>query len=324
MILPPFTLHRPTSLEEAVATAARHHDEGVDYIAGGTDLLQNYKNRLHPRPHLVSLLAIPGLAAITPTSIGALATLADIAASPAVAESLPAVGEAASVVASVLVRNTATLGGNLLVDTRCHFLNQSAFWRQAKGSCLKAESDDCLVVPQKETCWATSSSDLAPAVMALGATIHTLGPEGEREMPAAEFYRHDGIARHHLAPGEIITRVSFPPTAATLRSGYEKLRVRDTFDYPLLGIAAALSLAPDNTLQTLQVVLGAVSTYPQAQDAITAPHLGQPLTDEAITAMAAAMSKAAEPKKNVSLSPAYRKKMVAVLSRRLLTALRDS
>ncbi|MBI3890235.1 MAG: FAD binding domain-containing protein, partial [Candidatus Wallbacteria bacterium] len=156
MLLPRFELHRPATVREAVEIAARFGAD-CDFVAGGTDLLQNYKNRLNPRPHLVSLAGLGELRELTPVRVGALVTLAELEDSAVARRTMGVVASAASKVASPLVRQTATVGGNLLVETRCFFFNQSPLWRESKGFCMKADGDVCLVVPQKEKCYATFS-----------------------------------------------------------------------------------------------------------------------------------------------------------------------
>ena len=178
MILPPFELHRPRSVDEAIGIASGL-DGDFDYVAGGTDLLQNYKNRLNRKGHLVSLADLPEMRGISATRIGALERLADIERSPVILDRLPGVARAASQIASPLVRESGTVWGNILVETRCFYFNQSFFWRQSKGFCLKADGDACLVVPQKEICYAAYSGDIAPVLLALDAAFALRGPGGD-------------------------------------------------------------------------------------------------------------------------------------------------
>ncbi|MCG3152363.1 MAG: 4-hydroxybenzoyl-CoA reductase subunit beta [bacterium] len=322
MRLPPFHLHRPTSVSDAVALAATYGDS-AQFIAGGTDLLQHLKNRIYTPDHVISLQHLPGLRDITLTRIGALATLADIATHPSIGEQLPALVECIEVIASPVIRSTATLGGNLLVDTRCYYVNQSYEWRLSKGACLKSEGQDCLVVPNPDTCYATFSADTPALLMCWDASVHLAGPDGERDVPLTAFYQYDGIARHVKQPGEIITWVDIPAEAQTLTSGYSKLRVRDAFDYPELGVAAALSLHPDGTLAALRLAFCAVDAVPNRIDDAVASLLGQPLTDEAIAQVCAALPEKLQPYRNTALPPGYRRQMTAVFARRLLVRLRD-
>ena len=239
MILPPFEYHRPGTVEEALALA-RQFQGDFDYLAGGSDLLQNYKNRLNPRGHVISLTGISEMRGASDERIGGLALLADLENDPSLVRTYPGLARAAGVVASPLVRQQATLGGNLLVETRCFYFNQSEFWRRSVGYCMKADGDVCLVVPQKERCYATYSGDLAPILMVLDATYHLAGLDGRRSVPAREFYGGDGIERNVKRPEEILTHVTVPAASRSLLAEYRKLRVRESFDYPMMGVAASL------------------------------------------------------------------------------------
>jgi 4-hydroxybenzoyl-CoA reductase subunit beta len=240
MILPRFALHQPKSLDEAVDLLARYRHQ-CDILAGGSDLLPNYKQELNAKPHVVSLEHIPELRLITPERIGAMARLADLVRDAEIRRHLPVVAETAAQIASPLIIEQATIGGNVMLDTRCFYFNQSLFWRESKGYCLKAEGDVCLVVPQKEVCYATHSSDLAPVLITLGAELRLRSVRGERVVPIRDFYRHDGIARHVKQADELLTAIDFPPSARRLHAAYRKLRIRDTFDFPARGAAVVMS-----------------------------------------------------------------------------------
>lgn len=320
MILPSFELHEPSTVEEALSIASEVQGD-FDFLAGGTDLLPNYKQRLNPHKHVIFLGGIEELHAISGSQIGALATLSQIEAHPVVAEHYPGLVEAAALVASPLIRNSATLGGNILLDTRCYYFNQSHFWRESKGYCLKADGDVCLVVPQKEICYATYSGDTAPVLMCYGADVGLAGPEGRRRVPMRDFFRHDGIARFVKKRSEILTDVRFPDDAPSLRAGYEKLRIRDTIDFPLVGVAVGLRLSDDGALADLSVVVNATNTTPLLMDAVTREFIGQPLSQETAAAVAAQVKARTTPYRNVWLSPQYRKEMVGVLTERLLMRL---
>jgi len=320
MILAPFELHRPESLEEALLLA-RELGASADFISGGTDLLQNYKNRLNTRPHLIALERLPELHGIDAHRIGAAETLTAVSEHPVVRERYPGLAEAIRRVASPLIRNSGTVGGNLLVETRCFYFNQTPFWRSTKGSCMKAESDACLVVPQKEVCYAAYSGDLAPVLQVLGASVELVSPGGARTVPLTEFYRGDGITKNDLGPGEILVSIRIPEDASRLRAGYRKLRLRDTLDYPEMGVAAAVELDGDGRIRRFRCSATAVDVVPQYRD-FAAAHAGRPLA-EVIDAVAAEMEEGARPKKNTSMPVGYRKKMVRVYLRRLLQDLLD-
>ncbi|MGA7923814.1 MAG: FAD binding domain-containing protein, partial [Thermoplasmata archaeon] len=256
MHLDPFELHRPTTVEEAVALARRHAG-AVDFLAGGTDLLPNYKMHLNLRPHVISLDGIPELADRTPERVGVMTRLADLEQDRSFRSAYPGIAAAVDEVATPLVRASATVGGNLMVETRCFFFNQSYFWRESLGFCLKADGTACHVVPQTTKCYATFSGDLAPAFGALGAEIEVASMEGRRRFPLLELYdaAGDGIRRNSLHPGELLVAVHLPPTARGLTATYRKLRVRPSFDFPELGLAAAARWESD-TLRSLTIVAG--------------------------------------------------------------------
>ena len=318
MILPAFELHRPDTLAAALELGERFAPD-VDYIAGGTDLLQNYKNRLNVMPRVVALEQVDELRGIEPGRIGAMERLNVVAAHPLVKELWPALVEACTQVASPLVRNTATIGGNLLVETRCYYFNQTHFWRTTKGSCMKAESDECLVVPQKEVCYAAYSGDLAPVLLVLGASIELAKGQSRRIIPIAEFYCGDGIRKNVLERGEILVSIRIPEESATLRAGYRKLRMRETLDYPEMGIAASVRVGRDLRVEELRAATTAVDMVPQLV-IFTGEHRGKRLP-EIIDAVSAEMESRAQPKKNTAMPVGYRKKMVRVLCRRLLQEL---
>jgi 4-hydroxybenzoyl-CoA reductase subunit beta len=324
MILAPFELHRPTRLDEALALASAHAGD-FDWLAGGTDMLQNYKNRLNARGHVIALDAIEELGGVGDDRLGAMTRLTTLADDPRVRERWPGLADAAGVVASPLVRNSATLGGNLLVENRCFWFNQTPFWRSTKGSCLKAESDECRVIPQKEICYAAYSGDLAPVLMVLGASIELASPSGRRTVALADFYRGDGIERNVKAADEIVVTVLLPPEAATLRSGYEKLRHRDTLDYPEMGVAAALGVDDGGRIATLRCAHTAVDTVPRLTD-YTNEHAGRPVAEigESIApTVATDMEASARPSRNTAMPVGYRKKMVRVYLERLLRRLAE-
>lgn len=320
MILAPFSLHTPESLEEALGLGAEYGPD-ADFIAGGTDMLQNYKNRLNAKPHLVSLDRVSEMHGVTGDRIGAMERLTSLSESAVVRERWPGLAEAITHIASPLIRNQATIGGNLLVETRCYFFNQTPFWRETKGSCMKAESDDCLVIPQKEICYAAYSGDLAPLLGCLGAVLELASPQGRRDVPVTDFYRPDGIVKNVLQTGEIIVSVKIPEESSGLAAGYRKLRTRDTLDYPEMGCAAALRLDDQGRVTELRAATTAVDVVPQFVD-FTEQYAGQPIAD-VIEAVAIEMERRASPKKNTAMPVGYRKKMVRVFLRRLLDDLAD-
>jgi 4-hydroxybenzoyl-CoA reductase subunit beta len=323
MHLDPFQLHQPTTVEEATEIAHRYAGD-VDYLGGGTDLLPNYKMHLNLRHHVIALNGIPELHHHGMGRIGAMVALADLERDPEFGRAFPAVAEALAEVATPLVRASATIGGNLLVETRCFFFNQSYFWRQSLGFCLKADGDRCHVVPQKERCYATFSGDLAPSLEVLNASVEIAGPSGRREVLLTDLYDRsgDGILRHHLRPGELLVSIHLPPASQALPSTYLKLRVRPSFDFPELGIAAAGRFSGDR-LDELLIAVGGLETYPRRFDELTRPMAGSALTDPRIEEISQAIQRAVRPVHNTFLAPDYRKKMTGVFVRRALERLRS-
>lgn len=324
MHLDPFELHRPKTVEEAVALR-RSYEGDADYLAGGTDLLPNYKMHINLRHHLIALDRVGELAGITTERIGAMVRLAQIERSAETAERYPGLIRAVREVATPLVRESGSLGGNLLLETRCFFFNQSEFWRASLGYCLKADGDRCHVVPQKERCYATFSGDLAPALAVLDAEAEVAGPEGRRRVPLIDLYDRagDGIHRHTIAPGELLVAVHLPELARRRRATYLKLRVRPAFDFPELGVAAAARF-DGGTVAELRLSVGGLETAPRRFDELTDPLVGSRLSDERIAAFAEAVTRAVRPVHNTFLPPDYRRRMTAVYVRRALTELRGS
>lgn len=319
MILPAFRLHRPASIDEALMTAASCEND-FDYVGGGTDLLPNYKNRLNPRRNVIALWRIPELTGLGASSIGAMSRLADIERDPAARRRWGGLVEAIEQVATPLVRQQATLGGNVLLETRCYYFNQSHDWRASKGYCMKADGDVCLVVPQKETCYAVYSGDAAATLLALDASFEIRGFGGAREVRAREFFQPDGIRKNVLRRGDILSRITLPPDAGEHRSGYLKLRLRDSYDFPDAGVAAALRLDGD-VIRDLRVVVNAVSMTPLLLDEVTDPVRGERLTPDLVQEVAAAVAARTQPVRNVMFPPQYRKRLVGVLAGRLLARL---
>ncbi|MFQ5674736.1 MAG: FAD binding domain-containing protein [bacterium] len=319
MILPEFNYYQPATLDEAVALAKKCNGD-FDYIAGGTDVLPNYKNRLNNRKNIISLSGINELFEVSEGQIGAMATLASLEKNEALNKKVPVIPQTAHVVATPLLRESATVGGNLLLDTRCWFFNQSFLWRQSKGFCLKADGEDCLVVPQKEICYATYSGDLAPVFMVLDATLHLAGPEGKRDVPINKFFTHDGITRNVKLPEEILSHISLPEGVQSLKAAYKKLRIRDSMDYPVMGAAVAVKLN-GSTIENLRIAVTGTGTTPFIYNEITSQFKGDLLTQELTEQISHEIMEEVQPYRNVHFSPQYRKAMVGVYLQRILTEL---
>jgi 4-hydroxybenzoyl-CoA reductase subunit beta len=324
MHLDPFELHRPTSLDATIRLAGDLVGR-FDYLAGGTDLLPNYKMHLNLRPHLIALDSVPELRGHSLERLGAMERLADLERDPTLRAEYPALSDALGEVATPLVRASGTVGGNLLVETRCFFFNQSYFWRASLGFCLKADGDRCHVVPQKERCYATFSGDLAPALMALDAEVEVAGPSGRRRMPAAALYDAvgDGIRRTTLVPGEVLVAVHLPASARGLRGRYKKLRVRPSYDFPELGVAVAGRWERGGRVERLRLAIGGAESYPCRFDDLTDALAGASLTDERVRTLAEEVARRVRPVHNTFLLPDYRRRMVSVYVRRAIAEARE-
>lgn len=324
--LPPFRYLRPATVTDAAKALADHPGEAM-VLAGGTDLLPNLKRRQFDARALVAIGHLDELTRLGGNgelSIGAGMKLGEVAARAEVAEGAAGLVEALRQIANPQIQRQATIGGNLCVDTRCNYYNQTHEWREAIGFCMKREGDICLVAPGSSKCWAVSSSDAAPMLIALGARVVLVGPEGERVLPLAALYRDDGIDYLTRRPDEILARILVPRVAG-LRSTYRKVRRRGSFDFPILGVALALAregaaAGGRGPVRHARLVLGAVHTHPVEVD--VAPLLeGEEPTEERIEAVADAAFKAATPLDNADLMYHWRKKMVRVEVRRALSTL---
>lgn len=345
MQIPGFTLHRPRTLAEVHELTRTL--PAFDFLGGGTDLLCNYKNQLNCRSHVISLTHLGELRGISATRIGAGVRLAELEDSAELTRSLPVLPAAVAQIATPLIRQSATVGGNLLVDTRCYWFNQTRDFRIALGSCLKAESNECRVVPNPTVCYATYSGDLGAVFMALQARIHMVGPTGERRVSAHDFFvptasggggtdgggnsanghrmpdSHllDGIGRNTKRSDEVIVAVDIPVESQQLRAGYMKLRARDSMDFPDAGVAMALERDKAGRLTRLHLIATAVAPTPLPLDDLAAPLVGTVPDDVAIDALAARVVERVVPHKNTHFSPKYRRKMLGVFTRRLMRQL---
>lgn len=330
--LPKFEYRAARTIAEALEWTGEF-DGGVDkdpearamLMAGGTDVLPNMKERIFTPRVVVGLRGISGLRGIAydpahGLRIGANVTLHEIATARVVRERYPALATAAEVISTPQLRQMGTLGGNLCLDTRCNYYNQSEFWRKARDYCLKKGSDICRVAPNGTGCYAVSSCDTAPALIALGATVRVASRQGDRIMPVASLYADDGIHPVHLHDGEVLTDVYLPALEGDWRSAYEKYRVRGAFDFPIVSVAAAARF-DGGICADARLVLQAVATRPLALPEAEALLRGQPWTPELIEAAADVAYKTAHPMDNTSGTIALRRRMVRAYTRRALESL---
>jgi 4-hydroxybenzoyl-CoA reductase subunit beta len=323
LTLPSFEHHAPTSLEEALRILADHPGDSMP-MAGGTDLIPNLKHRLYDVRHVVSLKKLAELRGLREApdgalTLGALTPIAELARSALVREKLPSLAQAASEIAGPQLREMGTLGGNLCLDTRCVYINQTHFWRKALGYCLKKDGTVCHVVAGGKNCVAAASNDTAPVLLSLGATVRLASPRGDRTLPLAELYLTDGIRNNARAPDEILVEATVPPRPAGLRAGYAKLRTRAAIDYPALSVAVALLVGSGDKVERLSVVVSALAARPHAVrglDKLLGKRFGRTLVDE----IGALAQKQCHPLTNINVDPEWRREVLPVYVRRAFQA----
>ncbi len=283
------------------------------FVAGGTDLYPNMKRRQQTPRTVISVMRLKEMNQITGDGgsglvIGASVSLTDICEHPVVNRDYPMVACAAAVISTPTLRNMGTIGGNLLLDTRCNYYDQNYEWRKGINFCLKKDGDICWVAPGSKKCWAVQSSDLVPLMVAIGARVRLVSTLGERMVDAAGLYNDDGIAYLHKRPDELLADIHLPPTGGW-RATYKKLRRRGAFDFPVLGVAARLDMAADGTVTAAKLILGGIAPAPievvEAEQAL----IGAPLDDERMQAAAEACYMKARPLDNTDFVMNWRKQM---------------
>ena len=318
--LPPFEYHAPSNIAEAVALKAELGDSAM-YSAGGTDLFPNMKRRQFTPQNLIGLTDLQELRIISEEKsangllIGSGVSLSEVAQHAEIRGRFPALAQAAALVSAPQLRNMGTLGGNLCLDTRCNYYNQTFQWRKALGFCLKKDGDTCWVALSSPKCLAVSSSDCAPVVLALNAEFNLAGPEGQRTVAAAEFYKNDGADFLNKTPDELLVSIRLPEHEGW-KMNYKKLRRRDSIDFPILGVATALRLESSGSkgatldCAEIRIVLGAVASAPLRAYEAEKMLVGERLTTERIAAAAQLAAKLAKPMDNTDMTLGFRKKMV--------------
>jgi 4-hydroxybenzoyl-CoA reductase subunit beta len=329
-VLPEFELLRPTTLEEVLAARARYPESRL--LGGGTDLMVNIRRGIEAPPVLIAMSGVAELHAIDVTpeaiSVGASVRLCELAAHDGVKTLSPVIAEAANEIAGPTQRMMGTVGGNLCLDTRCIYYNQSEWWRSANRHCLKTTGDMCHVAPKSRgICFATFSGDLAPAFLALDTDVTLLGPQGLRRIPLADLYighaRQDGSTgdgKHYLSlrPGEFVTKVT-ARTLHGLRSAYRKIRIRRSIEYPVAGVAVALR-RNGNTLTDLRVAFTCTNPRPVRLDG-TSALCGGPLDEGFYQRLDDLVRDQVMAMKTTFTPGHYRRRVASVLARRLVTEL---
>lgn len=327
--LPQFAVESPETVDGVVA--ALQANAGARVIAGGTDILPNLKHFLDTPPMLISLARVTALRGVSRDDaagalrIGAGVTLTQLAEHPEVQALFPSLASAAGLVASPVIRNMATIGGNVNLDTRCRYVNQSEFWRGAiGGGCLKSEGNVCHVVPKGRNCVAAMSSDNVPVLISLDASIVLVGPEGRRELPLAEYYHADGIAHTLAKPGEVTVELRVPLPSGPRRTRYVKWSVRQSIDFPLLSVALRFDLAaegPHAEVKDVKIVAGVLGAKPRVVTRLEEV-LGKRLADPAVARIVSEATYAqCKPLDNVPYEAGYRREMLRVYTRRAVAAM---
>jgi 4-hydroxybenzoyl-CoA reductase subunit beta len=317
MRLPLFEFRAPRTLDEAARILDGEGPSAMP-LAGGTDLLPNMKRRQQVPKTLMSLRHIEELHRVRlhengeagGSRLGACITLSEIAADPRFRNGMTALAQAASFVATPPIRNMATLGGNLCLDTRCNYYDQNYEWRKAINFCLKKDGETCWVAPGSPKCVAVSSTDTAPALIALGARVRLVSRSGQREVPLAEFYDNDGMHYLERNPNEILTEVLVGPLHGW-KSTYWKLRRRGSFDFPVLSVAAAARIATGGVVEEARIVIGSAASRPLPAVEAGQFLVGRALNSESIAQAATLAARIAKPLDNTDFDMTWRKKVTA-------------
>jgi 4-hydroxybenzoyl-CoA reductase subunit beta len=324
MRLPKFEYRVPRTIAEAVKIVGDVGPE-ANFVAGGTDLYPNMKRRQQTPATVISVMRLAALNQISgdgPSGvhIGASVTLTDIIENPIINRDYPVIAQAARTISTPILRNMGTIGGNLLLDTRCNYYDQNYEWRKGINFCLKKDGDVCWVAPGSSKCWAVQSSDLVPVMVAIGAKFRLASTLGERVIDAGGFYNDDGIDYLKKRPDELLVDIQLPPTNGW-RASYQKLRRRGAFDFPVLGVAAWVQTDKAGGVKAARLVLGGIAPSPIDVTEAGTALLGQPLDEEHMRAAAEACYIKARPLDNTDFVMNWRKQMARQYTLRALREL---
>lgn len=314
-----YQYHRPQELGEALELL-KAHDGDVMPIAGGTDLVPNMKHRLFTPGHLVSLTAIHELYGIGERDgevwIGACERLDSVWKHPLIRRYYPALATAAGIIAHPMIRSRGTMGGNLCLDTRCTYYNQTWFWRQALGFCLKKDGTLCHVVRGGTRCVAAHSADTPPVLMTLGAKVDLAAADGTRAVSVSDFFTADGIWNTVRKPHEVVTRVRIPKPAPGLRTSFQKLRERKSVDFPILSVALAVELEGAEVVRRIALVVSALAAKPRTIARLDEIARGRRLTRDVIEEVARQAYRQCHPLDNLIVDADWRRAVIPVYVRR--------
>ncbi len=327
MRLPKFAYLVPKTVGEAARMMGEAGPAG-QFVAGGTDLYPNMKRRQQTPRTVISVGRLQELRRIEGDGreglrIGAGVSLTELIEHPVVNRDYPSLARAARLISTPTLRNMGTLGGNLLLDTRCNYYDQNYEWRKGINFCLKKDGDVCWVAPGSAKCWAVQSSDLVPLMVVIGARLRLVSTVGDRLVEARGFYNDDGIDYLHKRPDELLTEIQLPP-AAGWRAVYKKLRRRGAFDFPVLGVAARIDAEDGGEVRAARIVLGGIAPAPLEVEAASVALTGSPLNDETINAAAEACYLRARPLDNTDHLMNYRKQMARPFVLRALRELQQT
>ncbi len=328
MSLPDFKLLRPRSIQVALDSLS-HHTGNVRVLAGGTDLIPSMRQKLFEPEYVLDLRGITALRGIKPqpeggVEIGALTTLRAIERSDFLRQHYPVLTEAAANVASPVLRNMGTIGGNICLDTRCLWYNQSLTWRKGCGFCIKKDGDLCHVAPGGTKCWAVFSGDTPPALLCLNAEIEIASASGTRRLPLRDFYTGLGDDYRKLQPNELVTRVFLPAASADYHGVYRKLRVRGSIDYPLAGVAVVMKRSPNGNsgghVADVRIAITAVNPAPLLVNGASELLAGKAVDQTLAEAAGDLAAKICKPLTTSALTPEYRREMIRVFTKRAVLA----
>jgi len=298
--------------------------ENVRVLAGGTDLIPSMRQKLFEPEYVLDLRGVKDLRGINPQAngeveIGALTTIRTIERSDFLRAHYPVLSEAAATVASPVLRNMGTIGGNICLDTRCLWYNQSLTWRKGCGFCIKKDGDLCHVAPGGTKCWAAFSGDTPPALLCLNAEIEIASPNSTRRIPLAEFYTGLGDSYRKLQPNELVTRVFLPPSSAGYRGVYRKLRVRGSIDYPLAGVAVVMKRS-NGHITDARIGITAVNPAPLLVKGASELLAGKSVDETLAEAAGDLAARISKPLTTSALTPEYRREMIRVFTKRAVLA----
>jgi 4-hydroxybenzoyl-CoA reductase subunit beta len=306
-----------------MAHLARHAGN-IRVLAGGTDLIPSMRQKLFEPEYVLDLRGVAELRGVEPqvngaVEIGALTALSTIEKSPYLRQHFPVLTEAAATVASPVLRNMGTIGGNICLDTRCLWYNQSLTWRKGCGFCIKKDGNLCHVAPGGAKCWAAFSGDTPPALLCLNAEIEIVGQNGARRIALREFYTGDGENYRKLLSDELVTRIFLPAESAGYRGVYRKLRVRGSIDYPLAGVAVVMKRSNGHVADA-RIAMTAVNPAPVLVERAGEMLIGKAVDETLAEAVGDVAARTAKPLTTSALTPEYRREIIRVFTKRAILA----